>query len=298
MQSDLSLDKTFTITTSGTSTRPSTRTSGRRRKSSFHVTSFAFSVACKLLSVYQPPPPMRSIRPSSPVPSAISSVYSSPGLLPINVYGDITGPHLCKIVLIMKELHLPYQLSIIDVEALKADLHTPPDPNKGVPAIQDPNTGLVLCESGAIVEYLEDTYDQGSKLRYTSFPEKYQQKQWAWHQFGGHESLLGSEAFISVHEYYGNVIRGTLATIENHLNATGNLYLVGDRVTYADLMYVASKEVVASTLMESFIDDFEVEWRQAWPRTYDWYQRVMMRDAVKEALAERLKIMDERGWTE
>lgn len=149
MESDLSLDKTYTITTSGTSTRPSTKASGRRRKSSFHVTSFAFSVACKLLSVYQPPPPMRSIRPSSPVPSAISSVYSSPGLLPINVYGDITGPHLCKIVLIMKELHLPYQLRILDVEAIKADPYASSDPNKGVPAIQDPNTGLVLSEVSA-----------------------------------------------------------------------------------------------------------------------------------------------------
>lgn len=150
------------------------------------------------------------------------------------------------------------------------------------------------------MEYIEETYDTRNKLRYTSFPEVWHQKQWAWHQFGGHESVLGGgrEAFISVHEYYGNIIRGALTTIESHLSATGNLHLVGDRITYADLMYIASKEVVATTLMQSFNEDFEVEWRREWPRAYDWHQRLLSRESVKEAFRDRNRIMDERGWSD
>lgn len=181
------------------------------------------------------------------------------------------------------------------------------------------------------MEYLVETYDSKNKLRYTSFPERWHQKQWgefllffspsfnsrthleptpppltstpnktAWHQFGsGHESLLNgscNEAFISVHEYYRSTIRETLSTIEGHLSATGNLYLVGDRCTYADLMYIASREVVTSLLMESFVEDIEVEWKREWPRAYDWYQRLMLRECVKEAFGDRRRIMDERGW--
>lgn len=50
--------------------------------------------------------------------------------------------------------------------------------NGRVPAIEDPNTGITLWESGAIVEYLQETYDEKNALTYTSLPEKFLVKQW------------------------------------------------------------------------------------------------------------------------
>ena len=53
------------------------------------------------------------------------------------------------------------------------------NPNGRVPAIEDPNTGIHLWESGAIVEYLVETYDKQNTLSYgDKSPEKYQLKQW------------------------------------------------------------------------------------------------------------------------
>ncbi|PIA93080.1 hypothetical protein CB0940_05204 [Cercospora beticola] len=281
---------------SSTSTNPSTRPPSKRRKQSFHASSLAFSFVCKLLAVSNPPPPMLE-KPKSSGASVVS--VERQALSPICVYGDITGPQLCKVVVILKELHLPYILKVVDVGAIKEDPNSAPcELIRGGPAMEDPNTGIVLWESGAIVDYLEEMYDKVNKLRYTSFPEVWHTKQWAWHQFGGHESLMGQESFISTHEFYGDMVRGTLATIENHLGATGNLYLIGDRITYADLLYVASREAISTTLMRSFVENFEVEWRREWPRTYDWYQRLLMRDSVKKTFQERFEIMEERGWND
>ena len=68
-------------------------------------------------------------------------------LSPICVYGDITGPQLCKVVVILKELHLPYILKVVDVGAIKEDPNSAPcELIRGGPAMEDPNTGIVLWE--------------------------------------------------------------------------------------------------------------------------------------------------------
>jgi glutathione S-transferase len=56
------------------------------------------------------------------------------------------------------------------------------NPNGRVPTIEDPNTGITLWESGAIVEYLIDTYDKEQKLSIDAFPEKYHLKQFLYFQ--------------------------------------------------------------------------------------------------------------------
>ena len=63
-----------------------------------------------------------------------------------------------------------------------ADMKKPPfeaiTPNGRVPAIEDPNTGITLWESGAIIEYLVQTYDSKAALTYTSSPERFYVSQW------------------------------------------------------------------------------------------------------------------------
>ena len=57
------------------------------------------------------------------------------------------------------------------------------NPNGRVPAVEDPNTGVVLWESGAIVEYLCEMYDPQNKLSYgNKSPEKHLIRQWLYFQ--------------------------------------------------------------------------------------------------------------------
>ena len=49
-------------------------------------------------------------------------------------------------------------------------------------AIKDPNTGIVLRESCAIISCLITEYDKSHTLSYASAPEKYLQDQWLFFQ--------------------------------------------------------------------------------------------------------------------
>jgi len=84
-------------------------------------------------------------------------------------------------------------------------------PTLSVPAIEDPNTGITLWESGAvralpasqakrnmtncygskIIEYLIERYDPSAKLSYTSSPEKYYCKQFLYFQVSGQGPYFG-----------------------------------------------------------------------------------------------------------
>ena len=60
------------------------------------------------------------------------------------------------------------------------------NPNGRLPAIKDPNTGITLWETGAIIEYLIETYDRDQKLSYgNKFPEYHLLKQWMYFQASG-----------------------------------------------------------------------------------------------------------------
>lgn len=124
--------------------------SWRKRRPSFHVTSFALSVACKLLTVHRPPPPLRLAPPSSALPSSapsmLSLVDSVPAMKPLKVYGDIIGPQLCKVVLVLKELGLPYVLKVFDHSSVDKDSYAPTALTRAVPALDDPNKDIILWE--------------------------------------------------------------------------------------------------------------------------------------------------------
>jgi glutathione S-transferase len=85
----------------------------------------------------------------------------------------------------------------MDFSELKKDPFESINPNGRVPAIEDPNTGMKLWESGAIIEYLLETYDKENKLSYTKSPEKFETKCWLHFQMSGqgkrdHHCLKGT----------------------------------------------------------------------------------------------------------
>ena len=60
-----------------------------------------------------------------------------------------------------------------------------------MPAFVDPNTGIKLWESGAIIEYLLDVYDEEKRLSYETWPEKYEQNCWKHFQMSGQGPYFG-----------------------------------------------------------------------------------------------------------
>jgi glutathione S-transferase len=180
-----------------------------------------------------------------------------------------------------------------------ADVKKPPfekiNPNGRVPAIHDPNTGITLWESAAIIEYLVDMYDKEHKLTFTAIPEKYYVKQWIAFQISGQGPYFGQAAwFVRLHHeklpsaikrYQDQVVRVFYVL---NLALEGKEWLVGDKCTVADLMFVTWD--VGSPYI--FGDEFEgLEIPKKYPAYWAWKQRLLERPAVKKVLAEKAAIM-------
>lgn len=85
----------------------------------------------------------------------------------------------------------------VDSAVIKQEPFISLNPNGRVPVIKDPNTGITLWESGAIVEYLVETYDKEKKMTFDSFPEKYLLKQYLHFQMSGQGPYYGQLGWFS-----------------------------------------------------------------------------------------------------
>src|ERR1700761_929078 len=72
---------------------------------------------------------------------------------------------------------------------MKKDAFERVNPNGRAPAIEDPNTGITIWESVAIIEYLVETYDKEETFTYTASPEKWKIKQWLYYQVKSNREL-------------------------------------------------------------------------------------------------------------
>ncbi len=100
-------------------------------------------------------------------------------------------------LIILIELGVPYEIKPTTFQAVKEEPFLKLNPNGRAPAIEDPNTGMVLWESGAIIEYLLDMYDKEGKLSYQELPERYQQSSWKHFQMSGQVREAQKAAIIS-----------------------------------------------------------------------------------------------------
>ncbi|KAK3675217.1 hypothetical protein LTR78_004726 [Recurvomyces mirabilis] len=203
----------------------------------------------------------------------------------IKLYDHAGGPNPPKVKIILRELGIPYESVYPD--KIKEEPYTDINPNGRLPAIEDPNTGLTLWESGAIIEYLIDEYDKEGKLSYTSFPEKWQQSAWKTFQMSGQGPYFGQrmwfgEKIPSAIDRYSAEIKRVLGVIDAHLTKTGQPYLVGSKISYADLMFVTWNHVLPFAMGEEFMKDFEKDM----PKAYKWMQELEARESVKKVYAD------------
>ena len=132
---------------------------------------------------------------------------------PIKLYSHAGGPNPWKVAIILEELKIPYETEMMQFPDLKKDPFESINPNGRVPAIEDPNTGLKLWESGAIIEYLLETYDKDNSLSYTKGAEKFEQKCWLHFQMSGQ----GKKSQWNVYE---RRVRLTIACVQDLTSAS------------------------------------------------------------------------------
>lgn len=78
---------------------------------------------------------------------------------------------------------------------------------------------------------------------------------------------------------YTNEIKRITKVIDTHLRDRNSDYLVGDRVTYADLALVPWYELVARIFLP------EWDYKGEFPVFARWYGRMMERECVKRVFA-------------
>ncbi|KAH8805994.1 glutathione S-transferase [Xylogone sp. PMI_703] len=204
---------------------------------------------------------------------------------PIVLHGSSTGPNPWKVVILLEELELPYEMKLYDYAELKKEPFLNLNPNGRVPAIEDPNTGIILAESGAIIQYLIEVYDKDNKLHYDTLPEKYAEYQWLHFQMSGQGPYFGQKAWFTMfHEEklpsaelrYANEIRRVVGVVEYHLEKQKTGYLVGNKVSYADLAWIPWNGFI-----NWLVPDFNV--KKEFPKFAEWDEKLRARSAVVKA---------------
>lgn len=99
-------------------------------------------------------------------------------------------PNGHKASIMLEEVEFPYNVHKIDIT--KNEQSSPEyvaiNPNRKIPAIVDPDTGITVFESGAILIYLAE---QAGKLLPTAQQERFQVLEWLMLQMGSVGPMLG-----------------------------------------------------------------------------------------------------------
>lgn len=83
------------------------------------------------------------------------------------------------------------------------------------------------------------------------------------------------EKIPSAIDRYAKEIERVLGVIEFHLQSTGYQYLVGNKATYADLMWIPWNDLIPFLMGPGF------DFKEKFPMTFDWIKRLGAKDAVQ-----------------
>lgn len=93
---------------------------------------------------------------------------SNSNFKPLVLHAHSTGPNPYKAAIVLEALGLPYEVKLWQFgdgpNGVKGSKFLSINENGRVPAVEDPNTGVVSWESLAVVNYLLRVYDKESKL--------------------------------------------------------------------------------------------------------------------------------------
>ncbi|CEL11220.1 hypothetical protein ASPCAL14323 [Aspergillus calidoustus] len=211
--------------------------------------------------------------------------------------GHARTPNPWKVFMVLEELKVPYETKSVDLGDLKKEPYESINPNGRVPALNDPNTGMTIWESGAILEYLVDTYDTQHTISFIpGSKEYYESKQWLHYQMSGQGPYFGQAAWFTIYhpekvpsavERYVNEIRRVSGVLDRSLR--NRKYLVGGRYSYVDAAFVPWFEV--ATLLWSK----ELDLVNRFPHVHAWLNRIKARPAIAKAIDDTERAADAEG---
>ncbi|KAF7958292.1 hypothetical protein EAE96_001843 [Botrytis aclada] len=221
-------------------------------------------------------------------------------LKPLTVYYAGPGPNPPKVGIILEELSIPYEIKMVGYGDLKQKPFTDLNPNGRAPVLQDPNTGYKIWETGAIIEYLIDQYDTDQKLSYASGLKKYELKQWLFFQVSGQGpywgqaawfNLFHAEKLLSAQKRYVDEIHRVVGVLDEVLGQSEDGWLVGNKITYADLAFVTWHTALAGIFSPP---EFKDQWDITKYAHYKkWVEKMLDRPAVKKVLKEQQRLVAE-----
>lgn len=207
-------------------------------------------------------------------------------LKPITVYGIGPGPNPWKVVMILEELNIPYIYKLISIPDMKKEPFLSINPNGKSPAIEDPNADITLWESGAILEYLVETYDKQHTISFSTGSKDYfLAKQWLHFQMSG-QGLFFGQAFWFTRFHPEKVQSAVDRYVKEVHRVTGVLnraiegkeYLVGDKFSYVDAAFVP---------WFGFVGLWNIDMEKEFPNVKAWLDRLQTRPAIAEALRQK-----------
>jgi len=88
---------------------------------------------------------------------------------PVILHAHATGPNPIKVAIALESLKVPYTIKMWDFgddpnTGVKGTAFLKINENGRVPALEDPNTGVVSWESGACMNYIRRVYDKGNTI--------------------------------------------------------------------------------------------------------------------------------------
>ena len=198
--------------------------------------------------------------------------------------------------MLIEELELPNEVVAIQLSEVKKPEYLAINPNGRIPAMHDPNTDTLLFESGAIVEYLCETYDTQHKLSFAKgTPEYWLAKQWLFFQVSGQGPYYGQAAwFLKYHsedvpsakKRYIDEVHRVTGVLEGHLakqkesGSGSGPWLVGGKMSYADIAFVPYQIILPDMMLSK--DQMDAD---KYPIVKDWIHRMSQSQGVGKIVA-------------
>ncbi|KAL7795087.1 glutathione S-transferase [Trichoderma ceciliae] len=167
----------------------------------------------------------------------------------ITLYTAAT-PNGIKVSILLEELGLDYKVRTLDMgnNEQKEPWFLEINPNGRIPAITDKWTDgsdIRVFESGAVLQYLVDRYDKDHKVSYPKDSKNtWEVNSWLHWQMGGLGPMQGQSNHFNRYapekiqygiDRYTNETRRLYSVMNSQLAKSTSGFLVGDRVTIADI---------------------------------------------------------------